>query len=58
MVTTAVGGDQVEPPATGCWCCGDRTVVASLLRLDGTRRWVSASGALDGSTSGSGSWNG
>ena len=34
MVATAVGGDQLEPPATGCWSCGDRTVQASLLRLD------------------------
>ena len=34
MVATALGGDQIEPPATGCWCCGDRTVQASLLRLD------------------------
>ena len=33
MVATAVGEDQLEPPATGCWCCGDRTVRASLLRL-------------------------
>ena len=33
MDRTAVGGDQFEPPVTGCWCCGDRTVVASLLRL-------------------------
>ena len=22
-----------KPPPTGCWCCGDRTVAASLLRL-------------------------
>jgi hypothetical protein len=28
---TAVGGDVAGP--TGCWCCGDRTVRASLLRL-------------------------
>ena len=34
MVVTAVGGDQLEPGTTGCWCCGDRTVQASLLRLD------------------------
>jgi len=33
MVTTAVGGDQLEPAVTGCWCCGDRTVQASLLHL-------------------------
>ena len=34
MVSTAIGGDQVEPLVTGCWCCEDRTVQASLLRLD------------------------
>jgi len=34
MVSTAIGGDQIEPPVTGCWCCGDRTVQASLLRRD------------------------
>lgn len=33
MDKTAVGGDQLEPPAAGCWCCGDRTVQGSLLRL-------------------------
>ena len=34
MATTAVGSDVVEPPGTpGCWCCGDRTVQASLVRL-------------------------
>ena len=40
------GGDHVrpsltnlvpEPPEPGCWCCGDRTVRASLLQLDGHR---------------------
>jgi len=34
VVTTAVGGDDAERPDTGCWCCGDRTVDARLLRLD------------------------
>ena len=29
--TTALGGGVDGPP--GCWCCGDRTVRASLLRL-------------------------
>ena len=34
MAIAAVGFDQVEPPGDpGCWCCGDRTVAASLLRL-------------------------
>jgi hypothetical protein len=32
MVRTAVGGD-FEEPRQGCWCCGDLTVSASLLRL-------------------------
>ena len=35
MEKTAVGGDYIEPPVTGCWCCGDRTVTGSLLRLHG-----------------------
>lgn len=30
---TAVA-DDVDPQP-GCWCCGDRTVQASLLRLEG-----------------------
>ncbi len=31
---TALGSDWVEPPTpTGCWCCGDRTVQASLVHL-------------------------
>lgn len=30
---TAVDGDVVPQP--GCWCCGDRTVTGSLLRLEG-----------------------
>jgi hypothetical protein len=34
MSTTAVGDDYFDRRATGCWCCGDRTVVASLLQLD------------------------
>lgn len=34
MASTAVGGDYVECQP-GCWCCGDRTVHASLLQLDG-----------------------
>jgi hypothetical protein len=33
MAMTAVGGDYLEPRNMGCWCCGDRTVRASLLRL-------------------------
>ena len=33
MAMTAVGRDFGQPAATGCWCCGDRTVTASLLRL-------------------------
>ena len=35
MATTAIGRDfdGEEPPISGCWCCGDRTVQASLLRL-------------------------
>jgi hypothetical protein len=34
MAKTAVGSDWLEPPATpGCWCCGDRTVEGSLVRL-------------------------
>jgi hypothetical protein len=35
MALTSVGSDTLEPPdgPTGCWCCGDRTVQASLLRL-------------------------
>ncbi len=34
MAMTAVSGDFGEPTGlTGCWCCGDRTVRASLLRL-------------------------
>ena len=34
MARTAVGGDFAESQPA-CWCCGDRTVVASLLHLDG-----------------------
>ena len=34
MERTAVGGDFAEGPDPGCWCCGDRTVSASLLRLE------------------------
>jgi hypothetical protein len=33
MAVTAVGSDQFEPPTAGCWCCGDGTVRASVLRL-------------------------
>jgi hypothetical protein len=34
MAMTAIGADHPDPPRTpGCWCCGDRTVQASLLRL-------------------------
>jgi hypothetical protein len=28
-------GDTVDWPQPGCWCCGDRTVSASLLQLEG-----------------------
>jgi hypothetical protein len=31
MATTTLDGEPGGP--TGCWCCGDRTVRASLLRL-------------------------
>ena len=34
MQRTAAGGD-FDAPQPGCWCCGDRTVSASLLRLEG-----------------------
>ena len=35
MAMTAVGGDLGGPAeVSGCWCCGDRTVRASLLRLE------------------------
>jgi hypothetical protein len=33
MVITAIGGDFVVPPDSGCWCCGDQTVSASVVRL-------------------------
>ena len=34
MTKTAIDVDDVDEPAVpGCWCCGDRTVAASLLRL-------------------------
>ena len=34
MDMTAVGSDSFEPSEVpGCWCCGDATVRASLLRL-------------------------
>jgi hypothetical protein len=34
MAMTAIGGDFGQPPdSAGCWCCGERTVTASLLRL-------------------------
>lgn len=34
MALTAVGSYFLEPPeASGCWCCGDNTVQASLVRL-------------------------
>ena len=35
MTQTAVCGTFEEPPDQGCWCCGDSTVRASLLRLHG-----------------------
>jgi len=34
MTHTASNGTDVEGPQPGCWCCGDRTVEASLLRLE------------------------
>ena len=35
MIKTAIGGDDDgQAPQPGCWCCGDRTVCGSLLRLD------------------------
>ena len=38
MAMTAVGEDVDGPgEVTGCWCCGDRTVQASLLRLGWSR---------------------
>ena len=33
MTQTAIGGMFEERPDPGCWCCGDSTVRASLLRL-------------------------
>ena len=33
MAATAVGGDFMDQPPTGCWCCGDATVGGSLVRL-------------------------
>ena len=33
MIRTDVDGDNSEQPPTGCWCCGDRNVRASLLQL-------------------------
>ena len=33
MAMTAVGGEFGSSGVPGCWCCGDRTVAASLLRL-------------------------
>lgn len=34
MIATAVGSDSLESPGVpGCWCCGDRTVQASILLL-------------------------
>jgi hypothetical protein len=34
MAMTAVGSESLEPPTPpGCWCCGDDTVQASLVRL-------------------------
>lgn len=34
MAPTEVGTDSLEPPGVpGWWCCGDRTVQASLHRL-------------------------
>ena len=35
MTRTALDGDYDEqPPQSGCWCCADRTVFGSLLRLE------------------------
>ena len=34
MAMASVGFDSIEPPGVPvCWCCGDRTVQASLVRL-------------------------
>jgi hypothetical protein len=35
MALTTVGSDSLEPPGgtPGCWCCGDRTVPARVVRL-------------------------
>lgn len=34
MAITTLGSDSLAPPGVpGCWCCGDRTVQASLVRL-------------------------
>jgi hypothetical protein len=33
-VKTALGAAYIEPSQPGCWCCGDPTVAASLLRLN------------------------
>ncbi len=45
MAVTALGSDAVEPPvAPGCWCCGDRTVQASLVRLGAHPELVVAKG--------------
>ena len=36
MTKTALSGDYEEQPSQqGCWCCGDRTVGGSMLRLKG-----------------------
>ena len=34
MTRTAVDDEFAAEPEPGCWCCNDRTVVASMLRLD------------------------
>lgn len=33
MAMTAIDSHSAEPPTTGCWCCGDRTVKARLVQL-------------------------
>lgn len=33
MAMTIVDSHSEQPATPGCWCCGDRTVRASLLRL-------------------------
>jgi hypothetical protein len=34
---TSRGAEHGDRPDPGCWCCGDRTVAGSLLRLEAHR---------------------